>query len=209
MMALTKMTVTDFIDLLGSDAPAPGGGSAAALYGAAGAALLSMVAALTTGKSKYEAFEPLTQEILAKSDALKAKMIAGIDRDTIAFDGVSAVFKMPKDTDAEKEARKKAMQAALKEATIVPFALLQDTLAALELVSRTVGHSNPNAASDLGVAAVSLKAAAQGAWLNVLINLGGIKDDDFVAQYKKDGAAVLRKVEKLADEVYKDILAAL
>ena len=208
-MDLLKMTIEDFIDLLGSDAPAPGGGSAAALYGCVGMALTGMVAALTIGRAKYKAEEPLMQTLLAKSETLKQKMMDGINRDTASFNGVSAVFKMPKVTEEEKALRSQAMQDALKEATTTPFALMCDVLEALALTERAVGHSNPNAASDLGVSAIGLKAAAQSAWLNVLINLSGIKDDAFVEQYKRDGAAILDRVNTLADSVYNDVMKAV
>ena len=208
-MKLTEMKVNDFIDLLASDAPAPGGGSASALAGAMGVGLSKMVAALTTGKAKYAEHEDTVQEILSKAGSLTEKLTAAIDRDTEAFDGVSAVFAMPKSTDEEKAARKEAMQKALKEATLVPYETMELCLQSLKVVKLGVGKTNTSAASDLGVASLNLKSAVQGAWLNVLINLAGIKDEAFVAEYKSKGEAILAEALPLADEIYNDILKSL
>lgn len=208
-MKLVDMTLNDFSKLLASAAPAPGGGSAAALEGAVGAALTSMVASLTVGKKKYAEHEALTQELLEKTEAVRVKFVDVIDRDTEAFNGISAVFAMPKDTDEQKATRAAAMQEALKACTQTPFDMMTYALEALELTGRAVGKSNASAASDLGVAALSLKAAVQGAWLNILINVGGIKDSAFVERYRSEGEAILAKALPLADEIYETIRASL
>ena len=208
-MKLTEMTLPAFCELLGSDAPAPGGGSSAALTGALGVALTTMVAALTTGKEKYAEHETLMQEILKEGETLRLQLVDAIDRDTEAFNGVSAVFSMPKDTDDEKEARKQAMQNALKACTLTPFEMMECSLAALRLTKKALGKSNTNAASDLGVAALSLKAATQGAWLNILINIGGIRDENFVTEYRTKGENILKEVAPMADEIYEIVLASL
>lgn len=208
-MKLIDMQVKEFIDVLTSDAPAPGGGSASALAGAMGAGLAKMVSSLTLGKKKYAEFEEIVQKIYDLAGPLKDDMVAGIDRDTEAFDGVSAVFSMPKDTDEEKAARKEAMQKALKEATLVPFHLMQLCLEALKVAEMGVGHTNTNAASDLGVASLNLKSAVQGAWLNVLINIAGIRDEEFVKEYREKGQAILDEALPLADKIYNAILTSL
>jgi len=208
-MKLTEMTIPAFTDLLASEAPAPGGGSAAALSGAVGIALTTMVAALTVGKEKYQAHEALMQELIAEGAKLRLQLVDVIDRDTEAFNGVSAVFAMPKATDEDKAARKEAMQAALKACTLTPYEMMECALASLELTERALGRSNTNAASDLGVAALSLKAAVQGAWLNILINIGGIRDEEFVQKYRGGGEAILAKALPLADKIYETVLGEL
>ena len=208
-MKLTQMTVSAFAELLGSDAPAPGGGSASALAGSLGAALTTMVAALTVGKEKYQEHEALMQEIIAAGGKLRLQLTDVIDRDTEAFNSVTAVFSMPKDTDEEKAARKAAMQAALKACTLTPYEMMECSLRALELTEKALGRSNTNAASDLGVAALMLKAAVQGAWLNILINIGGIRDEAFVTQYRGGGEAILAKALPLADKIYEAVLGEL
>ena len=208
-MNLTGLKIDAFIEKLGSDAPAPGGGSASALAGAVGISLTRMVGALTLGKEKYREHDQLMVEIMQKSEKLQEELLFSIDRDTEAFNGVTAVFSMPKETDQEKELRKVAMQLALQEATVVPFRMMGFALEALELTKKAVGKSNTNAASDLGVASLTLKAAVQGAWLNVLINLGGIKDEGFVQTHKTNGEAILKKALPMADEIYQEILGSL
>ncbi len=206
-MKLTEMTVSQFIDTLYSDAPAPGGGSAAALSGALGISLVAMVAALTAGKEKYKEYDALMQDILERSQGLKEKLTHAIDADTEAFNGVSAVFAMPKATEEDKANRKAAMQEALKEAARVPLDVMHLAVDALGLAEAALGKANPNAASDLGVAAIQLKTALQGAWLNVCINLSGIQDESFVADCRAKGQACLNRGVAYADRVYEGILS--
>ena len=208
-MKLIDLTLTGFAKELASDSPAPGGGSTAALEGALGAALLHMVAAFTSGKAKYAEHQPLIDEMMAESDRLQKTFIDVIDRDTDAFNNVTAVFAMPKETEADKAARKQAMQEALKACTKTPFEMMELALAAAELAKKSVGKTNPNTASDFGVGALSLKAAVQGAWLNILINVSGIEDKAFVEQYKGGGEKILNRVCSLCDEIYDGVVKSL
>ena len=208
-MKLAEMQVTEFVNLMASDAPAPGGGSAAALEGALGAALTAMVCALTVGKKKYAGVQELALESQKKAEDLKARFVDVMDRDTEAFNAVSAVFAMPKDTDEQKAARKAAMQEALKGCTKTPFEMMQLACETLELTRSLVGRLNASAASDLGCSALALRAAIQGAWLNVLINISGIADEAFAAEYRKNGEALLAKALPLADEIYEEILKTM
>ena len=208
-MKLAEMQVTEFVNLMASDAPAPGGGSAAALEGALGAALTAMVCALTVGKKKYADVQELAVESQKKADDLKARFVDVMDRDTEAFNAVSAVFAMPKDTDEQKAARKAAMQEALKGCTKTPFEMMQLACETLELTRSLVGRLNASAASDLDCSALALRAAIQGAWLNVLINISGINDEAFAAEYRANGQALLDKALPLADEIYEEILKTM
>lgn len=208
-MKLTEMTVTAFNDILASDAPAPGGGSAAALEGAVGVALTNMVANLTVGKKKYAEYHDLMDNLIKKAADLRTQFIETIDRDTESFNCVSAVFSMPKDTDEEKTIRKEAMQEALKTCTYTPYDIMKFALAGLELTKEALGKSNSSAASDLGVAALSLKSSVQGAWLNILINIAGIEDEVFANEYREKGNAILLKALPLADEIYEAVLKEL
>lgn len=208
-MKLAEMQVTEFVNLMASDAPAPGGGSAAALEGALGAALTAMVCALTVGKKKYADVQELAVKSQKKADDLKARFVDVMDRDTEAFNAVSAVFAMPKDTDEQKAARKAAMQEALKGCTKTPFEMMQLACETLELTRSLVGRLNASAASDLGCSALALRAAIQGAWLNVLINISGIADEAFAAEYRANGQVLLDKALPLADEIYEEILKTM
>ena len=198
-MKLVDLSITEFAKVLGSDAPAPGGGSAAALSAANGISLTKMVCELTIGKKKYAEFE----------EHIKGQLLEAIDKDTEAFNVVSAVFDLPKETEEEKAARREAMQKALKHATVSPFSMMELIVEALETTKEAVGKSNTNAASDLGVAALNLKAGLQGAWLNVLINISGIKDQDFVQEYHGKGLELLQTGSELADNIYQSILESL
>jgi formiminotetrahydrofolate cyclodeaminase len=208
-MKLVEMKVADFADLMASDAPAPGGGSAAALEGALGVALTAMVCALTVGKKKFADVQEQTIDSRDKANALKEKFLDVIDRDTQAFHAVSAVFAMPKLTEQDKAARQDAMELALKGCTKTPLEMMQLSCQALELTRSCIGRTNTSAASDLGCAALALKAAIQGAWLNVLINIGGLQDQAFAQQYRQQGEALLARALPLADEIYAEILKSM
>jgi formiminotetrahydrofolate cyclodeaminase len=205
-MKLTEMTLPQFTEILASDAPAPGGGSVAALNAAVGAALLHMVCALTVGKEKYAEHEDFVREIMSDAEALISRSLNIVDSDTDAYNEVTKVFSMPKNTDDEKAARSAAMQSALKSCTITPFNVMTCALEALTLIDDSADKLNKNAASDIGVAVLNLKTAVQSAWLNVLINLGGIKDSEFVNEYRSKGEAILAEALPLADRIYEEIL---
>ena len=205
-MKLTELTVKEFADVMGSDAPAPGGGSASALNGAIGAGLAAMVCGLTVGKKKYAEYADHAREVEAAALALKDKLVHIIDTDTDAFNAVSAVFAMPKDTDEEKAARKAAMLNALKGCTVSPYEMMELGLQGLELVTALIGKSNATAASDLGCAALNLKSGIQGAWLNVCININGMSDQTFADEYRAKGQAILDKALPMADAAYAAIL---
>jgi formiminotetrahydrofolate cyclodeaminase len=208
-MKLIDHTVRDFIEVLASDAPAPGGGSAAALMGAVGASLAAMVASLTLGKEKYSEFAAQTEDLRASGIRLQQRFLELIDQDTEAFNEVSAAYKLPKATDAEKEVRRGAIELALQNATRTPFAMMETASDCLRLVAGAVGKTNASAASDLGVAAYSLRAAVQGAWLNVLINIGGIKDATFAERYKAAGQKLLVDSDVYADTISRQIIDSL
>lgn len=129
-----------------------------------------------------------------------------MDRGTEAFNGVNAVFIMPKESDAEKAARAGAMQKALEACTIIPFAMVECVLKALKLTRSLVGKFNDGAASDLGMTALSLKSAMQGTWLNMPVNTSGIKDAPFAEQYRQNGERPRGKALPLADEIYERVL---
>lgn len=208
-MLLSEYNIKDFISILASKEPAPGGGAASALVGAVGNALSSMVANLTLGKQKFQGKESLMQEILREGGELQKTLISLIDKDTEAFNQVAGVFKMPKDTEEQKAVRSKAMQKALKEATLVPFSIMEKSVSALRLHEKALGNSNPAAVSDLGVGALCLKTALQGGWLNVKINLNSIKDTDFVREYESKGQKLLDEGMKLADRIFQQVLENL
>jgi len=201
-MALTEKSVKEFLDELASAAPAPGGGSAAALSGALGAALVSMVCNLTVGRKKYADVEEEMRCILAQSEALRERLTGLLEEDVAAFTQVSAAMKMPRDTEVQKAARQERLQAALKQATNVPMCVAEACARVIELCRPVGEKGNINAVSDAGVAALVAEAGLRAAALNVLINLGSIEDTNFVAAEKSRLDHLLDGKPQLKEEVY-------
>jgi len=208
-MKLTEKSITEFVDLTASDAPAPGGGAVAALEGALGVALVEMVCALTLGKKKYAEVQELAGQTIADAEKYKARFEELVDGDAEAFNAFSAVLAMPKDTEEEKAARKAAMQLALKGCTQPPLELMELSLQVLELIESVNGKLNASAVTDIGCAAVSLRAAIQESWLNVLININNIQDEEFAGDVRRKGEEYLKKALPIADRIYDSVLAAL
>lgn len=206
---LAEQRVEDFTALLASGAPAPGGGSTAALEGSLAAALIHMVMVLTKGKKKYAEHEDFIAEGLEKAELLSRGFLELMERDTEVFNRMTAVFVMPRDTGEAKEARRKAQEEALKLCTQTPREMMALGLRTLELALAAVDKTNTGAASDLGVAVLCLKAAIQGAWLNILINLNGITDQSFARALREEGQNILAEALPLADNLYQTILKNL
>lgn len=195
-MELKALSVEGFINETGSSSPAPGGGSIAALNGAAGAALIEMVAALTIGKEKYAAVEEEMKAIQAKAHDMKAQFLAYIDEDSAAFNKIMAAFKLPKESDEDKKARSAAIQEATKGAALVPFKIGELANELLPLAATVIEKGNQNAITDGAVATMNARTSVHGAFLNVKINLGSIKDEAFVA----DLTAKMEAIENSIDE---------
>ena len=136
-------------------------------------------------------------------------MTEAVDRDTEAYNKVSAAYKMPKETDEEKALRTMAIREANLEATNVPYEVMNMAFEGLVLAERLVNHSNPNAASDLGVCATCLETAVKGAWLNVSINLPGVKDPDKAEYFKENGKRIYNESTKLANRIVETIRESL
>ena len=200
---LASLSVTDFTEELGSNAPAPGGGSVAALAAAMGAALASMVAALTHNKKGYKQHNQLMDELGARAQTLKDRLLAAMDADTAAFDAVMACFRLPRATEEQKAARLQAIEDANKHATLVPLSVLEACPEVLELAAPLVEKGNVNSLSDTGVAGLMGRAGAYGAYYNVLINLAGISDEPWKAEIheRADRALALAEERGRAIEV--------
>ena len=190
MSRLASLPVEGFAAALASDAPAPGGGSAAAAGGAMGAGLLAMVARLTLGKEKFrDAWDELTP-LQDRLDDARAKLLELIDEDTKAFDGVVAARRLPKETDAEKAARKKALDEANVLATAVPMQTAFFANEALKAAPAILERGNPNCASDAWAGALAAWAACLAALANVRINLPGVADPELARGFREDADAM-------------------
>ena len=193
MSTLASLPVGGFAAALASDAPTPGGGSASAAAGAFGAGLLAMVVRLTLGKEKYrESWETL-ESLLPKLDGARTRLLELVDEDTKAYDAIVAARKLPKESDAEKAARKKAIDEATILATTVPMQTAFFGEQALRAASTVGERGNPNAASDAWVAALLLSAAVDGALANVRINLGSVVDPDLKKGFSEDADDLAKK----------------
>ena len=202
---LVDLKVKDFVAQVASDSPAPGGGSVAALSASLGAGLLSMLANLTAGKKGYEEVWTEMEKIAAKAKNAADGFLKTIDDDTAAFNVYMDAIKMPKDTDEQKAARSAAMQAAAKGATNVPLQLARDAFALFDTVEYAIRHGNKNATSDGAVALVMLRSGVLAALYNVRINLGGIKDEEFVKRVASEADGLEQSVAGREGEILKGV----
>jgi glutamate formiminotransferase/formiminotetrahydrofolate cyclodeaminase len=173
----------------------------AAAAGALGAALSAMVARLTLGKQKYRDVSDLMSSILESSEEKRGVLTRRIDEDAAAFDAVMAARRLPKGTEKEQQARALAIATANRVATEMPLATMRDADAVLDLALRAAESGNPNSVSDAGVAALMARAAVEGAWLNVRINLPGLEDEQFRQIVHVEGAALARAAVDKCDRV--------
>jgi len=206
---LTEKPVTTFLDELASSAPAPGGGSVAALSGALGAALISMVCNLTVGKEKYADVQEDIKALLAQSEALRKELVELLESDVQVYTVVSKAMKMPRATDEEKAVRTAAMQQALKAAAGVPMRVAEACVKVMDLCRPTAEKGNVNAVSDVGVAVLMAEGGLRSAALNVLINLGAIKDEVFVTENRAKLDALLEGRPAMRDEIYQLVVKKL
>jgi formiminotetrahydrofolate cyclodeaminase len=195
-----KTTLKSFLDELASSSPAPGGGSVAALAGALGAALTSMVCNLTIGKKKYADVESEMKKIVKQSEELRERFTVLVEKDTEAFNKVMEAFSLPKDNEAQKALRNAAIEAATKEATMVPLEVMKHCIDAIALAQSVAAKGNKNSVSDAGVSALMLHAACESAALNVRINLSGLADTEFVNWKNEEMISILKTSRMMLEE---------
>ncbi len=198
---LVSLAVDRFVDEVSSDSPAPGGGSVAALAGSLAAALSAMVANLTVGKKQYEAAWSELSQIAERAQDVKAALVRAVDEDTEAFNGVMAAMRLPKGTPDEQAARARALEDGYPAAARVPLGTARLCLDAIQLAGEVARKGNVNSASDAGVAALMGRAGVEGAALNVLINLGTIKDEAFKTECREAVAGLVADAGRLSGEI--------
>jgi formiminotetrahydrofolate cyclodeaminase len=175
--SLADLSVDEFLRRLASGDPTPGGGAASALGGALGAALVSMVCNLTVGRERYAEHDAEATAIRDAATDVLIRLTRGIDEDAQAYDNLMATYRLPRGTDDEKAARTAAIQEATRLASLAPLGLVEASAEVIELAERALGKTNPNAVSDLVVAALLGVAGMDGAAANVEINLASLKDE--------------------------------
>jgi len=183
----------------------PGGGSIAALNAAISASLSEMVAHLTIGKKGYEAVEKEMKAITATASKFRKKLIKDIDKDATAYNAVMKAFKMPKNTEKQQNRRVKAIQAGLKNASLVPLGVARDALDIMDLIAKVIRKGNKNAVTDGAVAALTARAAILGALYNVKINLNFIEDHKFLKALTKEVKRIESQVVKKEKEIFSHV----
>lgn len=202
-------TIAQFLDALASGEAVPGGGAAAALEAAIGAALVSMVCNLTIGKERYRDYEQTMIEARVAAEDLRAQAVALAAEDGAAYAAVGAAYGLPRGTDEEKAARQARIQEALKGATDVPLRTVALAARVIDLSAGVVDGANTNAISDVGVGALSARTALDGAALNVKINLALIKDEQFKAATVAQMNDYLNAARPRVDEVVRKVEASI
>ncbi|WP_213975235.1 cyclodeaminase/cyclohydrolase family protein [Tepidanaerobacter acetatoxydans] len=204
-MKLADKTCNEFVNELASKSPVPGGGGAAALVGAIGVALSSMVCNLTTGKKKYAQFEDDIQDILKKAQELQNSLMQMIDEDAENFLPLSKAYGMPKGTEQERKLKEETLEKALKQACEVPIKIVKACYDAIKLHAELVDKGSRLAISDVGVGVQCLRAAIISGQLNIVININSIKDSVYVDRIKKEVMPLVKEGVNLADEVYEKV----
>ncbi|WP_312102298.1 cyclodeaminase/cyclohydrolase family protein [Pygmaiobacter massiliensis] len=209
MEKLTALSCEEFVRVLSSAAPVPGGGGASALVGAIGMALGSMVGSLTTGKKKYAAVEEDIQRLLARSQTIQTELLALVMRDAEVFEPVAKAYGMPSATDAEKTQKQQVMEKVLREAALVPAEIMDQCIAALEVTAEFAQKGSALAVSDAGVSATACRAGLEGASLNVYINTKMMKDREFADRLNRETQEKVARGAKLAEEIFTNVTQKL
>ena len=199
---IVEQPVTTFLDRLASSAATPGGGSAAAIMGAMGAALVSMMCNLTIGKKNYAEVEGEMRAVLDDAEALRRRLTDMVAEDIAAFDTLMAAYGLPKESDEQKAQRSAAIQAGLKAATEAPLACARASADVIALSLRAAKVGNTNVISDAGVGALAAQAALRSAALNVYITVPSLKDATSASACRSEIDALLASAVPLAEQTY-------
>ena len=208
-MGFSTVPCNEFVEVLASKAPVPGGGGASALVGAIGTALGNMVGSLTVGKKKYADVEEEMWELKAKSDKLQAELLRLIDRDAEVFEPLSKAYGMPRATEEEKAEKARVMEIVLKDACSVPMEIMEKCCEAIDIIVEFAAKGSALAISDAGVGVAFCKAALKGASLNVYINTKSMQNREYAEELNAKCDAMLEKYTKIADEVFDSVLGRL
>ncbi len=208
-MGFSTVPCNEFVEVLASKAPVPGGGGASALVGAIGTALGNMVGSLTVGKKKYADVEEEMYELKGKADALQKELLHLIERDAEVFEPLSKAYSMPRNTEEEKAEKARVMEIVLKDACSVPMEIMERCCEAIDLIEVFAEKGSTLAISDAGVGATFCKAALEGASLNVFINTKSMKNREYADELNKKADEMLSVYTKKAEEIYQSVAARL
>lgn len=208
-MQFKNLSCQEFVDILASKEPVPGGGGASALVGAVGTALGNMVGSLTVGKKKYAHVQEDILALKEKADTLQGELLALIEQDALAFAPLAKAYGLPKDTMEQKQEKARIMEAALKEACSVPLKIMKKCCEGILLHQEFAQKGTAIAISDVGVGVIFCKAALFGASLNVFINTKAMKDRDYAAKLETEAEEMLAKYGALAEAIYNQVQARI
>ena len=208
-MGFSTVPCNEFVEVLGSKAPVPGGGGASALVGAVGTALGNMVGALTVGKKKYADVEEEMKELMAKATTLQDELLHLIERDAEVFEPLSKAYGMPRETEEEKAEKARVMEIVLKDACSVPMEIMEKCCEAIDLIVEFAAKGSALAISDAGVGAAFCKAALEGASLNVYINTKSMKNREYAEELNRTCDEMLAVYTVKADEIFRNVLGRL
>lgn len=208
-MGFSTVPCNEFVEVLGSKAPVPGGGGASALVGAVGTALGNMVGALTVGKKKYADVEEEMKELMAKATTLQGELLHLIERDAEVFEPLSKAYGMPRETEEEKAEKARVMEIVLKDACSVPMEIMEKCCEAIDLIVEFAAKGSALAISDAGVGAAFCKAALEGASLNVYINTKSMKNREYAEELNQKCDEMLAVYTVKADEIFRNVLGRL
>ena len=208
-MGFTQNTCEEFVEVLASKAPVPGGGGASALVGAVGMALGNMVGSLTVGKKKYADVEADIIALKEKATALQADFLRLVEKDAEVFEPLAKAYGMPRETEEEKAEKARVMAIVLKDACSVPMEIMEKCCEAIDVIVEFAAKGSTLAISDAGVGVAFCKAALKGASLNVYINTKSMQNKEYAAQLNAKCDAMLEKYTKIADEVFDSVLNRL
>ncbi|MCF6240807.1 MAG: glutamate formimidoyltransferase [Bacteroidales bacterium] len=200
---LIKMDLKAFANETASESPAPGGGSIAAYMGTLGVSLAGMVANLSSHKRGWDERWEEFSDWAEKAQYYKTKLLALVDEDTNAFNKIMDAFGLPKSTDEEKAARKKAIQDATRYAIEVPFSVMKLAYESMSVIKAMAETGNPNSVTDAGVGALAARSAVMGAFLNVKINASGLDDKEFVQKVLEEGSIIQSNTIDLEKQILK------
>ena len=201
--------IKDFIDVLASDEPTPGGGGASALVAAIGTALGNMVGSLTEGKLKYYEVEDEIEEMIDKAEQLEQDFLELMDEDEKAFLPLMEAYKLPHKTELETAKRTAVLIAAKSQACQPPLKIMRKCCEAIDLCGRFAEIGNKSAVSDAGVGVLFCKAALQGASLNIYINTKSLEDEEYAAKLNEEADGMIAEYTAKADAIYENVLAQL
>lgn len=209
MTQISTKTIPEFIEVLASKEPVPGGGGAAALCGAVGTALGNMVGSLTVGKKKYAAVEDEIKELKERCGKLQKEFLALIDKDAEMFEPLSKAYSLPKDTEEEKAHKAEVIEKCSKDACVVPLEIMEKSCEAIDIIDEFAKKGSVLAVSDAGCGAAVCKSALYAASLNIFINTKSLKDKEYAQALNDKANKMLEEYGKKADDIFNSVKGQL